>query len=579
MTFLPLFDHLWQSTFFAVVAGLLVLGLRANRARVRHAIWLAASVKFLLPLSLLIGLGSRVQWNRNQQPENSNLAFMVVQASEPFTAPQTLEPERATVRPPATSWTAILTALWACGFIGISCAWWIRWRRIRAIVMAGTPVDLQLPIRAVVSPGLVEPGIYGIARPVLVLPSTALDRLTPAQLDTVIAHELEHVRHRDNLSAAFQMFVETVFWFHPIVWWIGKQMLQERERACDEGVLRAGGQPRVYAEAMLTVCKLYLESPLRCVSGIAGGNLKRRIEEIMKRRIARELHLAKKVVLAVAGLVFLAAPVFVGILHAPATWAQSPALPAAPAALEVHAPAAAKPRAAVAAPVVAIPQVAVPQVATPQDPQIPAGTSPAEARRIRAEFAKANFQNHVLIAAYTSYGPPNQRTRVGDVETWQYDYLDLYQGKVILEFSPRTGARVTWPPQPAFEGGTTVEPAVQMLAKELARELKLPNDTVRGGMPGRLAYVEPSLRVNRAEQFVDLMIPLDGISGPVDILAQVKDEYKSTVANMRERVDSPAGAWQGTFVLLPGPYTCHVVLREQSSGLIYGETIAFQIKR
>ena len=59
------------------------------------------------------------------------------------------------------------------------------------------------------------------------------------QLEAVIAHELCHVRHRDNLIAAIHMFVETVFWFHPLVWWIGKRMVEERERACDEEVLRA----------------------------------------------------------------------------------------------------------------------------------------------------------------------------------------------------------------------------------------------------------------------------------------------------------------------------------------------------
>jgi beta-lactamase regulating signal transducer with metallopeptidase domain len=50
------------------------------------------------------------------------------------------------------------------------------------------------------------------------------------------------------LAAAIHMFVETVFWFHPLVWWIGKRMVEERERACDEEVLQLGGEPRVYAE-------------------------------------------------------------------------------------------------------------------------------------------------------------------------------------------------------------------------------------------------------------------------------------------------------------------------------------------
>jgi len=69
------------------------------------------------------------------------------------------------------------------------------------------------------------------------LPEGLLERLTPAQSQTIITHELCHVRHRDNLIASIHMFVETVSWFHPLVWWIGKRMVEERERACDEEVL------------------------------------------------------------------------------------------------------------------------------------------------------------------------------------------------------------------------------------------------------------------------------------------------------------------------------------------------------
>lgn len=57
-----LLNHLWQSTLFAVVAGLLTLALRSNRAPVRYWLWFAASVKFLIPFSLLVMLGSQFEW-------------------------------------------------------------------------------------------------------------------------------------------------------------------------------------------------------------------------------------------------------------------------------------------------------------------------------------------------------------------------------------------------------------------------------------------------------------------------------------------------------------------------------------
>jgi len=313
-------DHLWQSTLFAGVAWLLTLALRKNRARVRHWLWSAACIKFLIPFSVLIALGGQIHLRNAPTTIASNVYVVVDQVSQPFTAPVV-----AVAVPPAPSLLpAVLLSIWACGFIGITCAWWVRWRRIRNAVRAGSPLHLELPIKARSSPTLLEPGVFGIFRPVLLLPEGIFDRLTPAQLQAVIAHELCHVRHRDNLIAAIHMFVETVFWFHPLMWWIGKRMVEERERACDEEVLREFGEPKAYAEGILNVCKLYVESPLTCVSGVTGANLKKRIEAIMTNRIGLRLNFAKKAALAATVTAALAMPIVVGMMHAQSSDAASP---------------------------------------------------------------------------------------------------------------------------------------------------------------------------------------------------------------------------------------------------------------
>jgi hypothetical protein len=209
----PFANHLWQSTLFAGVTGLLTPALRRNHARVRHWVWLAASCKFLIPLSVLIALGGQIQWRTPMDITPSHLSVVMDEVSQPFTAPAVSSPLRATTPPPENSLSAILLGAWACGFLGIACAWGIRWRRIRAAVRAASPVQLELPIRAMFFPSLLEPGVFGVFRPVLLLPEGIFDRLTPAQLEAVIAHELCHVRRRDNLIAAIHMFVETLFWF------------------------------------------------------------------------------------------------------------------------------------------------------------------------------------------------------------------------------------------------------------------------------------------------------------------------------------------------------------------------------
>jgi bla regulator protein BlaR1 len=136
------------------------------------------------------------------------------------------------------------------------------WLRIRAAVRSSVLLEFPAKIEIRVSPGLLEPGVVGLLRPILLLPAGIVERLTTRQMEAVLAHEFCHVRRRDNLTAAMHMLVEAIFWFHPLVWWIGARLVVERERACDEDVLRLGSEPHVYAEAILNVCKHYLESPL-----------------------------------------------------------------------------------------------------------------------------------------------------------------------------------------------------------------------------------------------------------------------------------------------------------------------------
>ena len=80
----------------------------------------------------------------------------------------------------------------------------------------------------------------GVFRPVLLLPEGIFESTSRLSSGKRWLHTSCHVRHGDNLVGVGQMFVETICWFHPLVWWIGKQIFHERERACDEEVLRLG---------------------------------------------------------------------------------------------------------------------------------------------------------------------------------------------------------------------------------------------------------------------------------------------------------------------------------------------------
>lgn len=349
-------NHLWQSTLCVVVAGLLALLLRKNHARARYWLWPLASVKFLIPFSLLVGIGAFLAQHlapglmlpHAHAGMQSNFYFVMEQAGQPFTRSEPVSSNGVLSTLPASHLiAALLAAVWLCGFIAVLSVWCARWRRISIAVRAAqhlregrevealvqlqrrmSPASQKSPqIKLVLSPGSLEPGVFGIARPVLVWPAGISGRLDDVQLESILAHEICHVVRRDNLAAAIHMTVESLFWFYPVVWWLGKRIVDERERACDEAVLRLGDEPRVYAESILKICEFCVQSPLDCVSGVTGAGLKKRIVRIMTQRVAKNLSIARKVLLASIAGAAIAGPIVFGLANSPQLHAQSPPPP------------------------------------------------------------------------------------------------------------------------------------------------------------------------------------------------------------------------------------------------------------
>ena len=334
-------NHLWQSTLFAGLAALLALALRKNYARVRYQLWLAASLKFLIPFALLIRLGGHLITPYRPAETQPAFYFLIRTVSQPFTQTRSLTASLLPLLP------GILASLWLCGFVTVIVLTWLRWLRVTVamgdaqLISQGREVDalrrleriagLRKPIAFCISPRSLEPGIFGIIRPVLLWPAAISQRLRDAHLEAILAHEVWHVRRRDNLAAATHMLVEALFWFHPLVWWLGARLIEERERACDEEVLRLGNPPQVYAESILKTCEFCMGSPLPCVSGVTGADLKQRIVRIMTPDSAMKLTLARKLLLGAMAIGALAGPILVGLVKAPLVNAESPQAGAAPA--------------------------------------------------------------------------------------------------------------------------------------------------------------------------------------------------------------------------------------------------------
>jgi beta-lactamase regulating signal transducer with metallopeptidase domain len=341
-------DHLWQSTLFAVVVGLLTLAFRRNRARVRYALWFAASVKFLLPFSQIVWFGSLIGSSVFARsgvsdplgPAGSShaltgaaWAFLQDLVQHPLiggigqwlaaTGGVALWPSTFTMTEVTAAWLALaLVGIWACGFVAIVASRIRLSRQIWDVVLTSRRVeliDVKVPARLQVglADGLLEPGVIGWLHPVLLLPADIEDHLTRPEIEAIVAHELCHVRRFDNMTAAIHMLVEAIFWFHPLVWWLGARLVDERERACDEHVLRSVGAPGPYAQGILNVCKRYVGSPLASISGVGSANVRQRIDAILANRIGEATGPWKKMLLSGISLCVVVVPLAAGALQPP----------------------------------------------------------------------------------------------------------------------------------------------------------------------------------------------------------------------------------------------------------------------
>jgi uncharacterized protein (TIGR03435 family) len=341
MTFSPdwsasLVHHLWQSTVVCCLLWLSSLMLRRNAARLRFRLWMLASVKFLLPFSLLITAGEAISVKKVPAPSVTPFfSIMIEGPANDTTGVKPPHPAASTVREklqadpaPVTRQKLLARAtlfVWAAGALAIAFMWLRTWLRLRAIVRRGTPVGDIAGLQTVVVESAAEPGVFGIVCPVLMLPDGVTRKLSAAQMNAIVEHELCHVRRRDNLWAALHVVVSAAFWFHPLVWWIGRQLIVEREAACDEAVLELSHSATEYAEGILNICKFYMEVPVTCVAGITGADLKRRIANILSGSAVERLSMARKLVLGTIGFVSIGMPVTFGLLHASRSYAQAPA--------------------------------------------------------------------------------------------------------------------------------------------------------------------------------------------------------------------------------------------------------------
>jgi len=299
-----LLDHLWQGTLFAGVVWLFCLLARGASSKTRYGVWLLAALKFTIPASLfgplLAPLDIHAPWPGeviSYYPTRVVTEFPLTRDyDEPTVVIGKLEPNAPRPEPRHAELYCGLTLVWVLGCAFFLRVWWHRHYTMKARLREGEPLVAgsvlealyrvktllheRRPVTLILSSDFPEPGVCGIRRPKLVLPKRVVEALTDQELEAVLLHEVAHVRRRDNLVGLFQSWLGCVLWFHPVIWLIDRQLLEERERACDEEVLSHALNCQQYLSSLLKVFQSSLGEKLAGASLITGSNLKRRIDHM-----------------------------------------------------------------------------------------------------------------------------------------------------------------------------------------------------------------------------------------------------------------------------------------------------------
>jgi beta-lactamase regulating signal transducer with metallopeptidase domain len=114
-------------------------------------------------------------------------------------------------------------------------------------------LHLDKPVLLLKSIHVDMPMTYGVWKPVILVPAALFLQLSPVQLEAIIAHELAHIKRHDYLVNLLQSFLEVVFFFHPIFWWINKTAKEQRENACDDLAIIMGIAPKDLAFGLANV--------------------------------------------------------------------------------------------------------------------------------------------------------------------------------------------------------------------------------------------------------------------------------------------------------------------------------------
>ena len=299
--------------------------MRRSPAAARHLVWTTGVMAILalpvvtvvvpaitVPVSWLSQRASSGEYTRASAGENSAGVNSRASAGEQSEAAVPHTPAYARTRPltpeksPELSVSLLLLMIWAAGTtvsLAALAGSMLRVARLRRTtvrvttgpcVLAVQRAAARLRMRRVpavhVGDERVMPMVWGLFRPVLLLPTGAA-RWSSTRLDSVLMHELAHIRRRDPLTQFIAELARAVYWFNPLVWLAAQRLYLEREHACDDVVLNAGTRPSEYAGELLELVRSLRTTRTTAMAAIAmarPAQLKVRLTAVLDEARARQ---------------------------------------------------------------------------------------------------------------------------------------------------------------------------------------------------------------------------------------------------------------------------------------------------
>ena len=330
-------DGLWQGLIVTLAVACLLNLARWLNARTRYVIWTAT-------LLVVFALSGSDVGNPPNRTGAARMGFKAAETNDPEmpdsrklsgagafeSAPGADQPrDREHAEPAFTPelpgrWPALIFGVWMLVALALSAKLFLGLWHLRRLKRSARPLPARYQhrlrhllranktrrwVRLCSSTRVRTPAATGLFKPVILIPESMPDRLTEAEFDQVVLHELAHLHRLDDWTKLFQAFVGCVLFFHPAVWWIARQMDLEREVACDDMVVDTTGRARGYA-ACLTRLTEMATLPVGSTLGIgAAGDRKqvvRRISRLLNARRGHERRLSRTGLLLASALILVA---------------------------------------------------------------------------------------------------------------------------------------------------------------------------------------------------------------------------------------------------------------------------------